>query len=182
MVVNPGVYPISKDVTGGEVITLSGGYLNESFKELVTQFGYSDSTGTQVTNNSEVQDIIFAGITGESLAREESYVDIYGEVKFVGRYKIDESTTLLDVINEAGGYLPSAFPHGGILTRESLREREAEMLKKAERELANILASGVTSGIIEQSGTDLLGLITLIRKSEQLSLQVDLLQSLIFQS
>ena len=164
MVVNPGVYPISKDVTGGEVITLSGGYLNESFKELVTQFGYSDSTGTQVTNNSEVQDIIFAGITGESLAREESYVDIYGEVKFVGRYKIDESTTLLDVINEAGGYLPSAFPHGGILTRESLREREAEMLKKAERELANILASGVTSGIIEQSGTDLLGLITLIRE------------------
>ena len=38
------------------------------FKNLL-QFGYSDSTGTQVTNNSEVQDIIFAGITGESLAQ-----------------------------------------------------------------------------------------------------------------
>ena len=164
MIVNPGIYPVSRHISGAEAITISGGYLSESYQELVSQFGYFDPSGTKVTSNMDIKDIVFAGVSGESLAREESYVDIYGEVKFVGRYKIDESSTLLDVINEAGGYQPNAFPYGGILTRESLKQREAEMLKKAERELANILASGVTSGIIEQSGTDLLGLITLIRE------------------
>jgi protein involved in polysaccharide export with SLBB domain len=94
----------------------------------------------------------------------EAFVELVGEFQFPGVYKIDGTTTLSEIINRAGGLKDNAFPAGGILTRDSLKAKEEELLKRAESELITIITQGITTGVIKQSSEDVLGLIGLIRQ------------------
>ena len=83
-----------------------------------------------------------------------------GEFGKPGIYKITSSTRLSEIYER--GLNPQAFPSGAILTRVSVKEREKLALKRAELELAGILASAVTSGIIKQSPSDVFSIIGLL--------------------
>ncbi|WP_457679904.1 SLBB domain-containing protein [Thermovibrio sp.] len=79
-------------------------------------------------------------------------VQVAGYVKHPGVFKINEKTTLYDVLKEAGGFLPEAYPQGIIILRKSVAKMEREKLNKAinlmkqqlEKEEAGIMQSELT--------------------------------------
>jgi len=58
-------------------------------------------------------------------------VFVYGQVWRPGVYKIDEHTTLYDVLKAAGGFKPTAYPKGLVLLRDSIAQMQRERLKRA---------------------------------------------------
>jgi len=80
-------------------------------------------------------------------------VKIAGYVKHPGVYKIEENTTLYDLLKKAGGFLPNAYPEGVIVLRKSVAEMQKEKLAKAialmrqelEKEEAAIMQSDLTA-------------------------------------
>jgi polysaccharide export outer membrane protein len=73
-------------------------------------------------------------------------------VKHPGVFKIDEKTTLYDVLKKAGGFRENAYPRGIIILRKSVKELQRQRLAKAilflrqelEKEEAGIMQSGLT--------------------------------------
>lgn len=74
-------------------------------------------------------------------AQEE--VEIRGEVRFPGRYRIRRGETLRSVLERAGGLTEHAFPKGAVFTRRELRDRERRQLE--------ILASRMESDLAQLS-------------------------------
>ena len=72
----------------------------------------------------------------------------------------------MEIYKRAGGLTNEAFPLGGILTRESIKEKEELTLRKVESELTDILTSAVTSGIIETSPAEVLTIIEAMKQVE----------------
>lgn len=73
--------------------------------------------------------------------REQSDVEILGEVIFPGRYPVRQGETLKSVLQRAGGVTELASEEGSVFTREVLKEREREQLV----ELANRVESDLAS-------------------------------------
>lgn len=67
--------------------------------------------------------------------RLPSLVTIGGEVQKPGRYFVRPGTTLEDVIAEAGGLTPQAYPFGAVFVRDSLRRQQSNNFAKAVDEL-----------------------------------------------
>ena len=108
------------------------------------------------------KDIIFLNIKSVSNESSSGFVTIIGEFNFPGTYIIAAETRLSEIYDRSGGLTANAYPEGAILTRDSIRTNEENSLSRARSELADILASAVTSGIIQQSTTDLLSLVNLM--------------------
>ncbi len=80
-------------------------------------------------------------------------VTVSGYVKRPGVYKIDERTTLYDILKEAQGFRKNAYPQGIIILRESVKKMQRERLMKAialmkqelEKEEAGIMQSDLTA-------------------------------------
>lgn len=165
-VVNPGIYPVSSEVTSKTLLDAAGGVPVTSGNEVQYEVGsYNNGSNFIITNNLSVErNLKFLNVKSTSLSTEESYVTLVGEFKYPGTYKIEKNTSVLDLINRAGGISSKAFPLGAILSRKSIKDTEEAALKKAEQELADILASAVTSGVIEQSSEDIIGLMALMQQ------------------
>ncbi len=79
-------------------------------------------------------------------------VRVSGYVRHPGVYSIDEKTTLYDVLKEAGGFLPNAYPQGIIVLRKSVAEMQKKRLQKVvslmkqqlEKEEAGMLQSDLS--------------------------------------
>lgn len=162
----PGLYPIDNDVDVSLLLEMVGGIISNTESKVVIEI---------MTQNGEINDYIpgskdlitsikFFNAKAGSKIRKESFIKLVGEFKSPGVYPLSSQTTLLDLYERAGGLTSNAYPVGGILTRKTVLELEKDSLKKAERELADILASGVTSGQIEQKTSDVLALITLMNE------------------
>jgi protein involved in polysaccharide export with SLBB domain len=74
-------------------------------------------------------------------------IEIVGEVRFPGKYRIRRGETLRSVLARAGGLTTLAFPAGAVFTREELKEREREQLDR----LASRLQSDITILSLENS-------------------------------
>ncbi|WP_456342299.1 SLBB domain-containing protein [Thermovibrio sp.] len=80
-------------------------------------------------------------------------VQISGYVKHPGVYKIGDKTTLYDILKQAGGFLPNAYPEGIVILRKSVEEMQREKLAQAinlmrqqlEKEEAGVMQSDLTS-------------------------------------
>ena len=68
-------------------------------------------------------------------------VEISGAVAKPGKYSFEHGKTLHQLIEEAGGYLDSAYPDGGALYRESVSTIQKENFKKTYNQLINYIAS-----------------------------------------
>jgi protein involved in polysaccharide export with SLBB domain len=62
-------------------------------------------------------------------------VQLEGEVRFPGEYRIRRGETLRQVLERAGGLTDAAFPEGAIFLREALREREQEQIDALARRM-----------------------------------------------
>ena len=79
-------------------------------------------------------------------------VTVLGYVKKPGVYRINEKTTLYDVLKAAGGFRENAYPYGIVVLRESVKEMQKERLSKAislmrqelEKEEAGVMQSELT--------------------------------------
>ncbi len=94
--------------------------------------------------------IVIAKIRPEEAVEK---VRVSGYVKHPGVYSIGEKTTLYDVLKEAGGFLPNAYPKGIIILRKSVAELQKQRLQKAialmrqqlEKEEAGVMQSDLTA-------------------------------------
>ncbi|MEE2023019.1 SLBB domain-containing protein [Alkalimonas mucilaginosa] len=68
-------------------------------------------------------------------------VELKGEVRFPGRYSIQQGETLSSVLQRAGGLTQNAFAKGAVFTREHIREREKAHLQKMVEQLRGELAT-----------------------------------------
>lgn len=79
-------------------------------------------------------------------------VAVLGYVKNPGVFKINERTTLYDVLKAAGGFRENAYPQGIIVLRKSVKEMQKERIAKAialmrqelEKEEAGVMQSDLT--------------------------------------
>lgn len=163
-VISPGIYPVSEYVNASELLNISGGAIYQSSGKSNIQVGSILNNKIIIDSDINKQNLKFLGVNSKSASSSESYVTLVGEFRFPGKYKIDKTTTILDIYDQAGGLNETAFPAGAILTRQSIKEREEELLKRAERELNQIITTGITSGVIETVSEDTMGLISLLNQ------------------
>ncbi|WP_163328988.1 SLBB domain-containing protein [Desulfurobacterium thermolithotrophum] len=79
-------------------------------------------------------------------------VTVLGYVKNPGVFKINEKTTLYDVLKAAGGFRENAYPQGIVVLRRSVKEMQKERIAKAvalmkqelEKEEAGVMQSDLT--------------------------------------
>jgi polysaccharide export outer membrane protein len=71
-------------------------------------------------------------------AQEE--IEVAGEVKFPGRYRIQRGETLRSVLLRAGGLTDLAFPEGSVFLREELRSREQQQLDALAKRMQSDIA------------------------------------------
>lgn len=75
-----------------------------------------------------------AGIA-RPLQQQAVLVTISGEVARPGRYYFRPGTRLADVVTQAGGLTPDAFPYASVITRESVRRQQRESFDRAIKDM-----------------------------------------------
>nr|WP_164503555.1 SLBB domain-containing protein [Pleionea sediminis] len=164
MVRYPGEYPLANNMTVSELIKLAGG-LAESAYTLsgeVTRVSLKDPEKTSIkhfvisldqgSNESEsfiLQSRDVLNIRQRPEFREFASVEVMGEVKFPGTYRIKKGETLKDLMKRAGGFTDFAHIEAAVFTRVELKERETKQLK----ELRERLKSDIANSQLEQSNT-----------------------------
>jgi protein involved in polysaccharide export with SLBB domain len=61
--------------------------------------------------------------------RRVEQIELLGEVRFPGIYRVRRGETLRSVIDRAGGLTPLAFVEGAVFTREELKEKERQQIE-----------------------------------------------------
>lgn len=141
----PGEYPYVADSSAKQLINLAGG-LNESSYLIdaeLTRFNHDGKESASVEHvnidlaNNEFKlkplDTLF--IKRIPKWRDKRSVKLSGEVMFPGTYVIEQSETLAQVIQRAGGFTQNADLHAAIFTRESLRQKEQKQINRLSKEL-----------------------------------------------
>lgn len=160
-----GIYPLTASGNADFLLKYAGGsVLNKNNSPQSIEIGTYDQGLFETTLDQLINfnNLYFVNIKIPNALKTNGFVRLVGEFNSPGIYPIDENTTLLEVYERAGGLRDNAFPLGAVFTRVDIIEREERMLQKIESELVDILASAITSGVLEQSPSELSGLITLM--------------------
>lgn len=161
----PGLYPTSRNLNALDLFNLAGGFLQSKLNKLPSfeigirgrGFGSFDYEALNTLSN-----ITMLNLKLDQSSLEGGYVKLVGEFTNPGTYSINKNTKLSEIYERAGGLTETAYPVGGILTRESVQDTERKALERSKAELAEILASAAASGYLKQNTTDLVGLISLM--------------------
>ncbi|BDX07698.1 SLBB domain-containing protein [Planctobacterium marinum] len=152
----PGLYPLPDNGSLRDVFLAAGGLSESAFSQLSEITRYSQSVGgdLSVKNIQFSPRSVVAGekvITLESRDRinvfrnpewqEQLKVELRGEVTFPGTYTISRGETLYSVLQRAGGLTEFADPNASVFLRRSLRQQEAENLRKLTQDLRKEIAS-----------------------------------------
>ena len=165
----PGLYPTGRDLNALDLFNFAGGFLLSKLNsEPIFDVGIR-SRGFGSFRFDELKTL--KNITMLNLKIDESsalanYVELVGEFKNPGIYAVTKNTTLAEVFERAGGLSENAYPLGGIFTRKSIQKIETQALQRSKAELSEIMASAVAAGYVQQSATDLVGLISLMTSLE----------------
>ena len=162
---NPGIYPSSPSTRMSVLLDYAG---KKSSADSVTYEAGVDNNSKfisgsfeEISNQTNLSFVLSKDIFE---SKNQSFVTLVGEFKYPGVYPINSNTTISELYERAGGTTDNAFPIGAIFTRTSVLEREEAALERAQAEIGSILASAVTSGMLEKSSTDLIGLLKLMNE------------------
>jgi protein involved in polysaccharide export with SLBB domain len=187
MVRFPGQYPLANNMTVDQLIAMAGG-LAESAYTLngeVTRISMRNPEHTQIEHHS-IKLTEGEGVTADNFKlqsrdvvnirqrpdyREFALVEVDGEVKFPGTYRIKKGETLKDLMKRVGGFTDFAHVEAAVFTREELKEREEKQLK----ELRQRLKSDIANSQLEQANV---GKSTNLSSLEQLSESLDTTEAL----
>lgn len=75
------------------------------------------------------------------IAQQSVLVTIGGEVAKPGRYYFKPGTSLSEVVAEAGGLTPQAFPYASVITRESVKAQQQQSFERAVEDVELLLTS-----------------------------------------
>jgi polysaccharide biosynthesis/export protein len=124
----PGSYEFKENESVAELINLAGGLLNLAKKDTIEIISFNPDGKNQVSRYYSYDDLqkgnIILAKQDQVVVREipeyyiDRYVSINGFVMYPGYYKIiEDKTTLVDIINEAGGFRREASLTEAWLTR-----------------------------------------------------------------
>ncbi|NBL01037.1 MAG: hypothetical protein EOM50_24190, partial [Erysipelotrichia bacterium] len=146
-VYNPGSFDIQPNATIEDIINLSGGLTKKAYLkdvelarfEVVNEQRIRKVVSLNLNNPQERQTIVHDEdqliIRAIPKWNEKKYIELVGQVRFPGKYPIEEGETLADVLARAGGFTDLAFLKGAVFTRKSVQELQKNELEKAMREL-----------------------------------------------
>ena len=161
----PGIYPVGKDLNALDLFYIAGGFLLPNYDEIpLFEVGQRPNIFKTISSGDLANAINLTYFKPQlnNTATSEGYVNLIGEFENPGTYQISKGTKLSEIYKRAGGLTGSAFPLGGILSRNSIKTSEIKALARAKSELSQILASAVASGYLKQNSTDLIGLVALM--------------------
>jgi protein involved in polysaccharide export with SLBB domain len=161
---NPGIYEILPSENLGSLIKLSGiqqNHINNFIN--IERYGGSNIQSFDIELQNAESFVLKDGDSVSLLGstpqfNKAKHVTISGEVNAPGLYTLDDNSTLSDLIRKAGSYTKNAYPIGGILMREKVKELEIASKEKSYNELlrylvaspnfSSILGSPDSNGII----------------------------------
>ena len=168
----PGTYPLEPGMRIGDLVR-AGGYLSENAYALKAEIARYEVVDHEYRNTEVIDINLEAALRGDTLANIELAehdnlrisripdwdtlwsIELEGEVKFPGEYRIRKGETLGQLLVRAGGLTDAAFPQGAIFLRESLRLREQEQIEVLTRRMEADLAS-LSLQNIDTSGSETL--------------------------
>lgn len=136
----PGIYPINRHSRVYDVIVAAGGLQESAY---AAELSHVTNVGRNIDITHQRIDINLAVNANSSplLAskdtinilmhpdwREEATVQVFGEVKFPGTYKMRRGEGLYNLLQRVGGLTDYANAKGSIFAREELRKQEAQRL------------------------------------------------------
>jgi polysaccharide biosynthesis/export protein len=160
----PGLYPIDTNVSAKDILNLAGGSIEENLGANIFEAGFLSSEIRTIPLNelSSFKQLTYFSAKASYKSSEQGFVTVEGQFNYPGKYAINSDTTILDIYKRAGNLTQYAFPYGAVLTRKSIKEIEQQSLERAEKELAEVLSTAVTSGYLKQNSTDLVALLALM--------------------
>jgi len=150
-VANPGIY----EFIDGEKLSDFSNYigLRSNYNERIIKSSLENETLVKDSFKFDQYDAINlkSGDTLEVLGRAPIFkasakVSILGEVNVPGDYFVSDQSSLLDLLNLAGGYTKNAFPMGGMLLRKKNKTISQEFNNKLKENMIDFLASSLTKG------------------------------------
>lgn len=143
----PGEYGLTENMRVKDLVQLAGGLLHHASTEAleITRFHTSSSgtTSSQLTVNlkralaDDPRENVRLQPNDYLFVRPMPEWDVYktvvveGEVKYPGTYAIRKGETLSSLLTRVGGFTPSAYPFGAVLTRPSVKKQQKEELARA---------------------------------------------------
>ena len=153
----PHLFEIKDKETLRDLVFLAGGLENQvqlggvleltTFKPdsvEVNEFSLLDNTWMDKTLNdgdtltARTDSVYFDGV-----------VELAGEFKYPGFYRIKKNEKLLSVIKRAGGYTSGAYPLGAIFKRKSVAVQQKLSFERSANDLEQNIADVLTSGLAE---------------------------------
>ncbi len=149
---DPGDYPLERQMSVNDLIRAAGGLREDAYtlSAELTRFDVAEDERQTQTR------AIALGKTGETIRLqpddtlnvkvvprwyEKESVRVEGEIRFPGKFTISRGETLTSVLERAGGLTEEAYPEGAVLSRQSLRAKEAKELARLKRRLRSELAA-----------------------------------------
>jgi protein involved in polysaccharide export with SLBB domain len=163
-VIKAGRYEIDGDTTLPQLIEMTGGFTKRAYlkKFEIVRFNVIDGRERvhRVINDISLQEAMdshykleeFDEITILKIPNwsDTKVVEIDGEVRFPGKYVLNDGEKLSALIERAGGFKESAFLDGSIFTREDVKaiqkKRIDESVSKLRRNLLYLSSSATSIG------------------------------------
>ncbi|QCZ92616.1 polysaccharide biosynthesis/export family protein [Salinimonas iocasae] len=165
-VFSPGAYPMVPGMRVADLIAAAGGMKEEAYGLAATlsrqvlldsEFSRTDSRAISLTRNDPLLDTtsLILHPKDHLILRQKpewvqtpKFVQIEGEIKFPGKYRIDKRETLCSLMQKVGGFTEDAYLFGAVFLRESVRQKEQQALDRMFDQLERLLAdSHVSQGV-----------------------------------
>ena len=154
MVNETGQYPLSTRATVGDLILAAGGFRSDAdidAVELVRRTG--DGFEIVAVNSDQFNQTGLVSAGSQLIIRQDQdktllpAVQISGFVQYPGIYRMPRGSTIGQLIKRAGGMLPNSDLRAAVFTREAIKRREVNQLRRLERQTAERLADSEISAL-----------------------------------
>jgi polysaccharide export outer membrane protein len=168
----PGRYPLEPGMRIGDLLRAGGGLEDAAYAANAELTHYEIVSGEHRRADLREIDLaaVLAGDVGANVALQPydlltikempewgrvEEVDLVGELRFPGKYRIRRGESLASVVKRAGGLTTLAFPQGAVFTREELKTRERDQLDRlADRLQAEIATLSLQSAQTNPAATE----------------------------
>ena len=153
----PGIYPLAQNADVRYLLRAAGGAVSTAYVDAAEVRSVNLSRGEERVSYRRVN---LGSREGQAVplsardhltvrqipsAIDQDYVQLRGEFRFPGRYRIGRGETLSDVIERAGGLTDEAYPRGSVFTRVSVALNEQRRAEAFVTDLQKTFASSLVT-------------------------------------
>ncbi len=166
----PHLYELKNNESFQDLVDHAQGYSYLSNKEKIFINSFSNKNIREILDINDLSKIIPNSLDSIYIPfLEKESVKITGEVKRPGEYQITKNKTLSSLIKDAGGYTNVAYPFGGLLFRDRIKDQEEDMLNRMYTDLVEFIASaGGTPQTGGNSGSNSINLSYILEELKQI--------------